>query len=96
MTFMERDDGCYSADSPAMLTADGFDAAAIGVARRLDWDQAIIAYDYDKCVKILENRDGMSTEEAIEYMDFNVVGSYVGAGTPCFIHPGEMEEFDDE
>jgi hypothetical protein len=79
-----------------MLTADGFDDAVIGVASRQDWDQTIIAYDYDKCVKILENRDGMSTEEAIEYMEFNVVASYVGEGTPCFIRPGDLEEIDNE
>ena len=90
MALIDLDDGSH------MLTADGFDAAAIGVACRQDWDQQIIAYDYDKCVEILEKRDGMSKEEAVEYMEFNVVSAYVGAGTPCFIRPGDLEEIDNE
>jgi hypothetical protein len=30
-------------------------------------------------------RDGMTADEAIEYMDFNVTGAYVGEHTPEFI-----------
>lgn len=77
-----------------ILKADGFDSAVIGIAYRCA-QQPILAYDYDKCVEILVERDGMSREGAIEYMEFNVVGAYMGEGTPCFVHPGFMEELDD-
>lgn len=44
----------------------------------------IVAYDTDKVLKKLES-DGMTPDEAVEYMQFNMVGAYLGEGTPCFI-----------
>lgn len=74
-------------DDTEALLADGFEKAAIGV---VSYDIASgshgrVVYDYDVCVAILMSRDGMSDEEAIEYMEFNVVGGYVGEGTPVFL-----------
>jgi len=54
-----------------MLKADGFDEAIIGIGQRCGQPD-LIAYDYDKCIEILE-RD-MTYDEAIEYFEFNVVG----------------------
>jgi hypothetical protein len=34
---------------------------------------------------ILIEKEGMSFEEAMEYLDFNVFGSYVGEQTPIYI-----------
>ena len=54
-----------------------------------------MAYDYEKCVKILIKRDGMSDEGAREFMEFNVVDAYVGELTPAFIDsyiPEDIEE----
>ena len=64
------------------LFADGFDDAILGISSRIG-DDSLLAYDYDKCIKILQK--DLSYEEAVEYMEFNVVGSYVGEGTPIFI-----------
>ena len=63
------------------LTADGFDAAIIGVT---DSGEVRVVYDYETCVRVLM-ADGMSEEDAIEHMSFNVMGSYVGEQTPIFI-----------
>ena len=68
--------------NPKALKADGFDDAILGITNRCG-DDSLIAYDYDKCVKILQKE--MSYEDAVEYMEFNIVGSYVGEGTPIFI-----------
>jgi|TARA_R110002020_G_scaffold66432_3_gene174595 hypothetical protein len=68
--------------NPKALKADGFDDAILGISTRIG-DDNLIAYDYDKCIEILQEE--MSYEEAVEYMEFNVVGSYVGEGTPIFI-----------
>jgi len=68
---------------PELLIADGFDKAIIGVSRT--FNKLSIAYDTNKCIKILMNRDKMSREEAIEYFEYNVVGSYIGEHTPSFI-----------
>lgn len=67
-----------------MMKADGFDDAIIGVASRFGQED-IIAYDYDKCCRILVRGDKMSLAEAEEFMDYNVLGAYVGEGTPTFI-----------
>ena len=68
--------------NPKALKADGFDDAILGITTRIG-DDSLLAYDYDKCIKILQK--DLSYEEAVEYMEFNVVGSYVGEGTPIFI-----------
>jgi len=44
-----------------------------------------VCYDYEKCIKILMRRDKMDYETAAEYMEFNVVGAWVGESTPCFL-----------
>ncbi len=67
-----------------MMKADGFDAAIIGSAERCG-SPNMIAYDWDACVQILQDRDGMTLDDAIEFMEFNVLGSYVGDDTPVFI-----------
>ncbi len=46
-----------------------------------------VVYDYDKCLKVLmEADDRLSYPEAHEFMEFNVVGAYVGDFTPIFVH----------
>jgi hypothetical protein len=71
----EHDDG--------PLFADGFDDALIGVG--MQFSREVAVYDYDKCLDILIQRDGMDIEGAIDYMEYNVVGAYVGNSTPVFI-----------
>lgn len=70
-------------DDPNTLFLDGFDDALVGIARRCQ--QLVTVYSYTMCVEILMNRDGMTHEEAIEYMEFNVIGAYVGDYTPVFL-----------
>lgn len=67
----------------AMLMADGFDDALIGYAQRCG-QPALAVYDRDKCIDILM-KDGMTHEEADEYFEYNVVGSWVGDRTPLFL-----------
>ena len=67
-----------------ILTADGFDSALIGVGERAG-QPTIAMYDKDKCINLLIERDGMTEEEAEEYLYFNVVGAWVGEYTPCFV-----------
>lgn len=71
------DESCES-----ILLMDGFDEALMGYAQRVG-DPAIAIYDREICIQIL-SRD-MSVEEAEEYFEFNVVGAWVGDGTPCFL-----------
>jgi|TARA_R110000787_G_C13198871_1_gene423809 hypothetical protein len=67
------------------LLADGFDSAVLGLSRgTLGADIAV--YSIDRCIDILVKRDGMSEDEAIEYMNFNVLDAYMGPMTPMFVY----------
>ena len=65
------------------LEADGLEDALIGTG----WQfiQALMVYSVKKVLEILMTRDGMSYEEAREFFEFNIVGAYVGPGTPVCV-----------
>tara|TARA_R110002012_G_scaffold186404_1_gene353068 strand:- start:2178 stop:2456 length:279 start_codon:yes stop_codon:yes gene_type:complete len=65
------------------LFADGLDDAIIGVVERIDFDETIILYDTNKIIELLK-AEGMNNEEATEYFQYNILGSYMGEGTPAF------------
>jgi hypothetical protein len=66
------------------LLADGFEEAFIGPAVRCG-QPTLAAYSYSKAVEVLVKRDGITEEEAQEYIDFNVTGAWVGPNTPIFV-----------
>lgn len=66
-----------------LLLADGFEDAILGVSRQLN--RYSVIYDYEKCLQILIDRDNFTHEDAEEYMQYNVVGAYVGENTPSFL-----------
>jgi len=38
----------------------------------------------------------MSYEDAMEFVDFNITGAYVGKGTPAILYPNTLEEIEEE
>lgn len=72
-------------DGDEILLADGFEDALLGLVEGA-CRAPVACYDYQKCVDILVQRDGMDEDVAAEYIDFNVTGAYVGSGTPLFLH----------
>ena len=67
-----------------IILADGFEDALLGTVIGA-CRQPVACYDHRKCVEILVTRDGMTEEDAEEYMEFNVIGAYVGEATPLFL-----------
>jgi len=67
-----------------MKKAIGFDDAFLGVGQRAGHDD-IAVYDFNKCVAILCERDGMNFDDAVEFMYYNVLGAWVGSETPLFV-----------
>ena len=65
------------------LFADGFDSAIIGCA--IGFDSGRVVYDSQQMVHIL-TKDGLSEEEAWEFLEFNTFGAYVGEQTPIYIN----------
>ena len=66
------------------LLCDGFDAALIGTVERCG-QPTLACYDVDTMVEVLIARDGMEADEAREYLEFNVIGAWMGPGTPVFL-----------
>lgn len=73
-----------------VILADGFEDAFIGIAERCAHNPVAV-YDYERCVQTLMRRDGMTDEEACEWMEFNVLGTYVGDQTPWFLRLSLVE-----
>jgi hypothetical protein len=61
-----------------ILKADGFDEAIIGI----ETNEMRLIYSVSKCIQILSS--DMNEEDAVEFFDFNVRGSYVGDKTPIW------------
>ena len=63
-----------------LLLADGFDDAVIGI----DESSMRVIYSSGKCIEILILQSEMLLDQAIEFFEFNVKGSYVGDKTPIW------------
>jgi hypothetical protein len=75
-----------------MLKADGFDKAIIGQTYDMVVQEDRLIYSIEKCIEILVERDGMDYEEAIEYLDFNVLCAYIGKDQPVFLREEYKED----
>jgi hypothetical protein len=66
------------------IILDGLDTAIIGIVEEFGNGPRIL-YSKEKVIDILVKRDGMTSEEAIEYYDFNILGLYAGEQNPVFL-----------
>lgn len=62
-----------------ILKADGFDNAVIGI----DTNSMRLIYSVQKCIEVLKE-DGMDEIDAVEYLEYNVLGAYFGEKTPIW------------
>ena len=69
--------------SPEATWPKGLEDAIIGTVER-NCLPIMVLLDKDKCVDILMARDGMTYREAEDWLDYNVIGTYLGEGTACF------------
>lgn len=79
-----------------ILFADGFDDAVMGIAMDLDLPRVIYSKEamVEIMVKEYEEMDDVEDPytEAMEFLEYNVWGAYVGTGTPIYINEGNKEE----
>ena len=66
------------------LTDESYDDALIGVT---DGGRAV--YDYEKMIQWLIEKDKMTAEEAIEWIDYNTIRAlpYFGENAPIIMYP---------
>ena len=63
---------------------DGLNDAIIGIVEEFGNGPRIL-YSKNKVLQILEDRDGMTTLEAVEFYDYNIIGLYAGEQNPVFL-----------
>lgn len=83
-----------------MKKIDGFDEALIGMASvwqkegqggvRVD----TLVYNGDSIAATLIHRDGLEYEEAMDHIEFNIAGAYVGDDTPIIVFPMTWDEIE--
>mgnify|MGYP003149665769 FL=1 len=73
------------------LTADGFEDALVGCTYGAN---VVAVYDINKMIEVLVE-EGMEYDDAVEFLDYNVVGAYVGEKTPQYINFVAQEVYND-
>jgi len=61
-----------------------FDECIIGVAEGFNIEP-ILVYDRNKMIKKLMTRDHMTEADAVDFFEYNIIGSYFGEKTPLFL-----------
>ena len=63
------------------LIADGLDEAILGI----DPYKMVLIYSIERIHDIFMKRDGMTSDDAMEFFDFNVAGAHMGEHTPIWL-----------
>jgi len=66
-----------------LLEPEIYDTAIMGVVERIN-GQPAVCYNKSKILGILMN-DGIDIDGALEYYEYNILGSYMGEHTPVFM-----------
>ena len=66
-----------------LLFADGFDSAIIGVCG--GFDSGRVAYSIPKMIEIAAKDLSVDYDEAMEWLEYNTFGAYVGEHTPIYV-----------
>ena len=74
------------ADTDNILFADGLDEAIIGFEPNL-WR---VVYSRNRCIEIIA-AEGMSTEDALDYLEYNTFNTYMGDNTPLWLEDFEWQ-----
>ena len=71
---------------------DGYDDAIIGPANiwHKKGQSDVLVYNAETIRNILMSRDGMTFEDAREFIEFNIEGAYIGPDTPILVWPNDM------
>jgi len=77
----------YYPEYENLVIFNGLDEAFIGVG--FIFTRPVVCYSKDKIISILMDRDCMTYDEAIEFFDFNIAGTYAGEHTPLILETVE-------
>lgn len=79
-----------------MKKLTGLDEAIMGMVSAMIEGERVntLVYSGNKIHDILQKRDGMEWDEALDFIDFNIEGMYIGKDTPLVMWdlPYDWEE----
>tara|TARA_R100000951_G_scaffold77159_1_gene65152 strand:- start:354 stop:581 length:228 start_codon:yes stop_codon:yes gene_type:complete len=61
----------------------GCDDAILGLGHRCN-QEPLVVYDYNNLIKVFI-KQGMTEEQSIEWIDFNILGAWIGEDTPIIL-----------
>jgi hypothetical protein len=67
-----------------VILFDGLDGALVGWVEPIN-SPVLAVYDYDKIVDLIAQQSDSSWEDAVDYVGYNILGAYVGPGTPLVL-----------
>ena len=70
----------YYSDTQPVTFADGLDEAIIGFVPN-SWQ---VVYSRTKVITVLQEREEMTEEEAIDWAEYNIFNAYIGDSTPVW------------
>jgi hypothetical protein len=73
-----------------LLLLDGLDDAIIGTSQRIN-EPVLAVYSWEKIIAILTERDNMDFEDAVEFVEFNILATH-GSDISCKIKPYRITE----
>lgn len=80
-----RDEICdMGGEDALMFDNPDFDEAVIGLTT-----DGRVVYDFDRMVEDMARRDGVTPEDAMEFIDYNTIRStpYAGENAPVVMYP---------
>ncbi len=84
-------------DEERPLKIDGFEDCFVGTCCIWHGNQRVerLIYSGDKMVDKFMADDNMDINEALEYIEFNIEGAYVGPHTPIILWKCELEDIEE-
>ena len=68
---------------PDSLLANGYDSAIIGIAS--GFDSGRVVYSVKKMVEVCMKELSVDADEAIEWLEYNTFGAFIGEYTPIYV-----------
>jgi hypothetical protein len=79
----------YGEEALLMEPRSDYDECIIGVGARFH-DGPLAIYSVERILAVLMRDDEVDEEGAQEWFDFNIIGGWMGSGTPIFVNEWMM------
>ena len=84
----------FGEEALLMEPRSDYDDCIIGVGARFH-DGPLAIYSVERILAVLMRDDEVDEEGAMEWFEFNVIGGWMGSGTPLFAYESEMRTTDE-